>query len=315
MRVAIIGVGAMGCLFGARLAPHAQVEMLGNWREAVDAIRKNGIILESNEPVQTVPAFASQDTADIRKSDLAIIARKSWQTESAAEQAAQVLARDGIALTVQNGLGNLEKIARVVGARRTGLMVTTLGATVTAPGKIRLAGSGATYIGANSAARAQLELIAALFEHAGLETHLAEDVQAMLWSKLAVNCGINALTALLNIPNGGLVTNPDAEELMVRAARECAGVARAQGIAIDPASVVDQVRQVAHSTATNSSSMLQDRLRGAPTEIDAINGAVAQYGAQLGVPTPTNELLWRLVRVIANLDPEPHSESLQGKNF
>lgn len=294
----------MGCLFGARLAPHAQVRMLGSWREAVDAIRNRGIIVESGDKKQVVQAFATDDPRDIKDGDLAIIARKSWQTEDAAKQALQVLARDGIALTLQNGLGNLEKIARVVGAQRTGLVVTTLGAALIGPGMIRFAGGGASTICAKSASRERLKDIAALFERAGLETHLTDNLDVILWTKLAVNCGINALTALLNIQNGDLLRRPDAEELMGRATRECAAVARAQNIAIDSDSVVDEVRRVALATATNQSSMLQDRLRGAPTEIDVMNGAVAQLGARLGVPTPTNEMLWRLVRAMTRSESD-----------
>ncbi|MBI3537116.1 MAG: 2-dehydropantoate 2-reductase [Chloroflexi bacterium] len=299
MRIAIIGVGAMGCLFAARLSRVANVKMLGTWRDGVDAIRARGIALDSATENETTRVFATLDPNDIGECDLAIIARKSWQTDHAAEQTAQILARAGIALTLQNGLGNFEKIARAVGAQRAALGVTTQGAALIGPGHIQYAGGGATHIGGDQPA---LEQIVELFQRAGFETHRSENVQSLLWSKLAVNCGINALTAILRAPNGELIARADAAELMRRAARECAAVARARGIELPYADAGERAREVARVTARNRSSMFQDLLRGAPTEIEAINGAVAREGARLGVPTPTNEMLWHLMRAIVNGD-------------
>jgi 2-dehydropantoate 2-reductase len=144
--------------------------------------------------------------------------------------------------------------------------------------------------------------VAEVFQRAGLsaETVPDEAAEGLLWGKLAVNCGINALTALLRVPNGELLRRPEARALMEAAADECARVARARGIALPYADAGVQARRVADSTASNRSSMFQDILRGAPTEVDAINGAVAQAGAALGVPTPINETLWRLVRALAD---------------
>ena len=298
MRVAIIGVGAMGCLFGARLAPFAQVKLLGTWRAGVDAICEHGIIVDSATGTQRVRVIATTQVDAIGECDLAIIARKAWQTQGAAVQAARLLAPDGLALSMQNGLGNIEQIAQIVGAHRAALGVTTQGSALVAPGHIRYAGGGPTHIGATAETRARLQNVVVLFEQAGFETHLADDVQGLLWGKLAVNCGINALTAILRLPNGELLARADAEELMIRASQECAKVARAQGIALPYADAGARVREVAQATAINQSSMLQDVARDAPTEIEAINGAVAREGARLGVPTPTNEMLWRLVRAL-----------------
>lgn len=315
MRIAIIGVGAMGCLFGARLAQHAKVKLLGTWPEGIAALCEHGIVIESAGGKENVPIFSTNDPAEIGECDLAIIARKAWQTPHAAEQVAQVLAPNGIVLTIQNGLGNLEKIAQAVGAQRAALAVTTQGAALVGPGHVRYAGGGATHIGAISETRARLAAVAGLFERAGFETYLTGNVQSLLWGKLVVNCGINALTAILRVPNGELLNRADAEELMIRAARECAAVARAKGIALPYSDAAEEARKVARLTATNKSSMLQDLLRNAPTEIDAINGAVAIEGTRLGVPTPTNEMLWRLIRAISNytsqVDPVIQPETIE----
>jgi 2-dehydropantoate 2-reductase len=310
----------MGCLFGSRLAPYAQVKMLGTWRAGVDAIASQGISVESvqggvTQDEDRMQVFATIDPSAIGECDLVIVARKSWQTEQAALHAAKILAPEGIVVTLQNGLGNIEKIASVVGADRAALAVTTQGATLVGPGHVRHVGGGPTHIGATPATRRRLESVTELFKRAGFETYLAEDVESLLWGKLVANCGINALTAILRVPNGELLARHDAEVLMMRAAEECAAVARAKGVTADFADGRERVREVARLTAANRSSMLQDLLRDAPTEIDAINGAVAFEGARLGVPTPTNEMLWRLVRALVNHTPLPQQSTQALKEF
>lgn len=296
MRIAIIGVGAMGCLFGAKLAPLAEIKMLGTWCDGVNAIRDHGIHFTSSEGESFVRVSATDRVQDVGVNDLAIIARKAWQTETAARQAAQILAPHGMALTMQNGLGNFEILRSYVGPMRAALGVTTQGSTLIGPGHVRYAGGGLTTIGVTQETTSFVAEIAGLFERAGFETHLADDVQGLLWGKLAANCGINALTSLLQIRNGELLRRQDAEEIMIRAARECYDVALAKGVKMPYADPAEYVRMVAQKTAKNFSSMYQDRERCAPTEIEAINGAVCKEGKRVGIPTPTNEMLWHLVR-------------------
>jgi 2-dehydropantoate 2-reductase len=137
-----------------------------------------------------------------------------------------------------------------------------------------------------------------LFRRAGFECDACSpgEAQSLIWGKLCVSCGINGLTALLRIPNGELLSRPTATDLMVRAATECASVANAMGINLPFADIAAHVKQVAEKTAENRSSMLQDILRNAPTECDAINGAVAREGLRIGIQTPVNEMLWSLIR-------------------
>ena len=178
------------------------------------------------------------------------------------------------------------------------LGVTTQGATLLGPGHVRPGGDGPTHIAGPA-------WLAALFERAGCEAHTVApaQVESLLWGKLAANCAINALTALLRVPNGELLQRPDAAALMDLAAEECAAVARARGIALPFPDAAGQARRVAKQTFLNHSSMFQDILRGAPTEVEAINGAVAQAAERLGVPAPVNTTLWRLVRALAASAP------------
>lgn len=297
MKIGIVGTGAMGSLFAAHLAPHANVTVLGTWRAAVDEINARGIHLEREEQHFHIAVHAANEPHSVRNIDLALIAVKAHQTERAARWAQEILKTNGIALTLQNGLGNYEILAQHVGETRAAIGVTMQGATLLGPGHVRHAGRGMTTIASTAHTRGALQATADLFNHAGIETHLDNDVQSLMWGKLVVNSAINALTAIYRVPNGYLVENPETRALMSAAAQETANVANALGIQLPYSDPAARAIQVAAATATNKSSTLQDILRGAPTELDRINGAVVREGKRLGVPTPVNE---QLMRVMSN---------------
>lgn len=297
MRIGIIGTGAMGSLLAAYLAPHAEVTVLGTWQEAVDAINAHGVQLERDGQNHFVSVRATSNPSTLHDIDTAIVAVKAHQTERAARWASEILKPKGIALTLQNGLGNYEILAQHVGQGRAAMGVTMQGATLIGAGHVRHAGHGLTTLASTRKTHAPLKELAELFNQAGIETHLAEDVQSLMWGKLVINSAINALSAIYRVPNGWLVENPETRALMSAAARETADVASALGITLPYHDPAERAIQVATATASNKSSTLQDVLRGAPTELDRINGAVVREGKRLGVPTPVNE---QLLRVMSN---------------
>jgi 2-dehydropantoate 2-reductase len=296
--VLIVGTGAMACLFGARLAPLARVTLLGTWREGLAALSQHGIRLEAGGMEQVQRVRATSNAAECRGARFALVLVKSWQTERATRMLSVCLAEEGVALTLQNGLGNLEQLTAALGGERVALGVTTTGATLLGPGRVRAGGSGPTH----AARHPRLAPGLALLRAGGFLVEEAEDVEGLLWGKLAVNAAINPLTALLKVPNGRLLELPEARALMGEAALETAAVARAAGIRLPYRDPVAQAEEVARRTSENQSSMLQDRLRRAPTEIDAINGSVADEGGRRGIPTPVNRTLWRLVRAAVGME-------------
>jgi len=286
----------MACLFAARLsAAGSQVSMLGTWREGLEALRQQGVIVDHPDGSQdSYPVRATDDPAECRGACHALVLVKSWQTERAARQLEACLAPEGVALTLQNGMGNREKLAAILGAQRVALGVTTLGANLLAPGRVRPAGDGVISLSVHSRLNSLMETL----HMAGFNVEYAPDPDALLWGKLVINAAINPLTALLNVPNGDLLERPTARALMASAAREAAAVAASQGLHLpysDPAAAVETT---ARRTAANRSSMLQDVQRGAPTEIDAICGAIVSAGEQGGVPAPVNRTLWQLVKAL-----------------
>jgi 2-dehydropantoate 2-reductase len=287
----------MACLFGARLAAYANVTLLGTWPEGLAALRAHGVRLrEADGSEHQIAVAVSDDPAQCAGAKMALVLVKSWQTERAAAQLAQCLDPEGVALTLQNGLGNLEILQQSMGAERAALGVTTTGATLLGPGHVRAGGTGPTHLGRH----ARLEPLADLLRQAGFTIEFADDLQALLWGKLAINAGINPLTAILRVPNGVLNELPDAKILMQAAAVETSAVAAALGVSLPNEDVEAAVVDVAFRTAKNHSSMLQDILRGAPTEIDAISGAVARRAEALGISAPVNWTLWHLVCALVN---------------
>ena len=208
----------------------------------------------------------------------------------------QVLSPNGMALTLQNGVGNLERLTAVLGQNRASLGITSEGAALLEPGVLRHAGSGHTTIADASEAAIPPQEIVALFQAAGFATSLSANVDGLVWGKLAVNAGINPLTAVLQVPNGFLAENDAARALMTLAAQEVAAVAAAQNIQLPFADAAAQALAVAQATAANQSSMRQDLMNGRPTEIEAICGAVVAAGQRLGVATPVNLVLQTAVR-------------------
>ena len=300
MELLIIGAGAMGGLFGALLAPHAAVSLLTTNQEHAAVMGGHGLTLvDLDGATRRVPVRVLTDPQDYgRRADLVLVCTKTRATAQAAATARDLLAADGLALTLQNGLGNLEQLVAAVGAQRAAAGVTSQAATLLAPGRVRHAGSGPTVLGIPPGREEAITAVAGLFTRAGLETRISDDVDSLLWSKLIVNVGINALTALLRVPNGVLAQTPECDLLMARAVAEAVAVARALSIGLDGERQLERVREVCLRTADNRASMLQDILRGRPTEIDAINGAVVACGRQAGVATPVNLLLTQLVQAL-----------------
>ncbi len=299
MRVAIFGVGALGCLFGARLSPHAEVTLVGRWPEQLAALRGGPLhIMEAGGGEWDVWLRATDDARAAGPADVALILTKTPKTEAAAQGAARALAPDGLAITLQNGLGNLEVLARHVGPEHAALGVTTQGATLAGPGRLIAAGGGPTALATRPAIDGRVRHFADLCARAGVDVRVADDVDALLWGKLAVSAAINPLTALLRVPNGALLESPWARELLRQAADEVAAVAAARGIRLPFDNAGAQAEQVARQTAPNLSSMLQDVLRGAESESEAISGAVVRAAEVAGVDVLANRLLYALVRAL-----------------
>jgi 2-dehydropantoate 2-reductase len=318
MNIGIIGAGAMGSLLGFYLSARAEVWLLSHHQAHIEAIATHGLRCERDGIEEVRHPHITSDLAAIGPCDVVLVLVKSHQTAWAGEQARLLARTEGrgprtesgantlspqssvfspLVVTLQNGLGNREILVAALGEHRVGQGVTTLGATLLGPGRVRHAGQGLTVFGTASDPAGMMAL-AELFEACGLPSELTDDLDGLIWGKLVANAGINALSALLRVPNGALAATPQARALLERSATEAAAVAAARGVRLPYADPAGHALAVAQATGANRSSTLQDVLRGSPTEIDAINGAVAREGRHLGIPTPVNALLAELVAAL-----------------
>ena len=298
MNITIIGAGAMGGLFAARLdAAGEHVAVVDVWAEHIACINEKGLTLHEQDHSKLVAwPLALRRPEDAPTPDLIIIFVKSTMTRAAAESAKTVLGPHTCVLTLQNGLGNAELIADVVGADRVVAGTTAQGATLLGPGRIRHGGNGKTHIGCMTGGVDEYcQDLAGLFTRAGLPTVADTCVTSMIWGKLIINVGINAVTALLKIRNNQLVESEMARELVSMAVEEAVAVAEAAGVALPYEDPVHEVLAIATETGANHSSMLQDILHERKTEVEMINGAIVREGERLGVPTPVNKTLTLLI--------------------
>jgi 2-dehydropantoate 2-reductase len=294
--ILIVGTGALASLFAARLARARQpVTMLGTWQEGLKAIRENGVrFIDANGAEHQFHVPVTDNPRDFAGITHALVLVKAWQTERAAQQLRECLADDGLAVTLQNGLGNRETLMQSLGSDRVALGVTTTGATLLGPGLVKAGGEGPISIERNQA----LGPLDAALTSANFDVRIVEEARSLIWGKLVINSAIKPLTALLRVKNGELLERPPARAMMGALARETAQVAVAEKISLPFQDPVAAAENVARKTASNHSSMLQDVLRGAPTEIDAICGAVVKTAEKHNIPTPANWACWQLVRAL-----------------
>jgi len=299
MKIAMIGPGAMGSLFGGLLTRAGEdLTLVGYKKQQVETICSAGLTLEEKEGPQIIRMRATPDVTSVGKADLVIFFVKTYDTEKAVSDSLALEKEDTIFLTLQNGLGNEEVICKKIDRKKVMLGITGHGATLLRPGHVRHAGWGKTFIGElDHRITDRANRIAQMFYKAGIETEVSPNIHDQVWGKLLVNVGVNALTALTGFKNGQLLDYSETARLMENLVLEAAEVARRKGAHIeeDP---IEKVRKAAAITRENRSSMGQDFDRRRKTEIDAINGAVVSEGQLLGIPVPFNQTVTDLVRAI-----------------
>lgn len=297
--MAVVGAGGVGSVFGGRLAAAGHdVWLVHRRREVVDAVRRDGLRLDgANGETERIALQATDSTSEIGEVDLVLILTKATDTRVAAEAARCLMGDGSMALTLQNGLGNLETMADVLGAERVLLGMTYAGAALVGPGHVRHTATGQSFIGEpNGQYSTRAEQLARTFSESGMPTTATDRLWEMVWGKLVINAAMNATCGLTGASGEAAIHSPSASALLDLVAEETAAVAAALGIALPYPNAAARVRQHCLDVGPSKPSMLQDMERGRPTEIDAINGAVVRAGIRLGIPTPYNQALLLLVK-------------------
>jgi 2-dehydropantoate 2-reductase len=299
MKIAVVGAGAMGSVFGGMLAQGGQeVTLIDVWRESVEAINAHGLRVEDRAgEVRTARVPATTDPADVGPVDLVLVFVKCYHTEEAVRRAAPLLGPGTAVLSLQNGWGNAPRIDAIVGAERVLVGVTYHSATVLGPGRVQHAGRGMTFVGELDGSMSdRLRRLAEAFSAAGIEVTTTPEVIREIWSKLALNVCTLPTSALLRFYAGQLIEHEGTLNLMRGLLREAVAVARAQEIALDEEERWTAITGLLQRASGAKASMLQDVEKGNRTEIDVVNGAIVDAGRRLGIPTPYNDAMLWLVR-------------------
>jgi 2-dehydropantoate 2-reductase len=299
MHVGVMGAGAVGGFFGARLAQAGAAVTLIGRPAHVAAIAERGLELTSGGEVTLVPVAASTDVAALADADAVLVAVKSTDTDAVTTSLAAELAPDALIVSLQNGVDNAWRI-RERGAQPVVPAAVYVSAEMTGPGKLRHNGGGQLVVGRpmatdESAAMARLDRLVALFATAGIPCRRSDDIRVDLWTKLTANCAYNAISALTGLRYRHLTADAGVREVMGQVIDEIAAVARADGVPVETDALHDAVRRIAEVMPEALSSTAQDLQRGRLTEIDHLNGYVVRRGVALGVPTPVNRTLQALV--------------------
>jgi 2-dehydropantoate 2-reductase len=300
MHILILGAGALGSLLGGRLSLVTDVSLYSTNTAHMEAIQDHGLLIEEMDgQTSQLNIRACTDPSQLPvPPDLIIVLVKAYATFKAVSSILPHCQGATCFLTLQNGIGNWESIAEIVPQDRLMAGTTALGATFIGPGRVKHGGQGPTIIGQICSERTDqaLNSLIQLFGQANLPTEMTNSPQNHIWNKLMVNIGINAITALIDLPNGWIYDNHQARELATQAVQESLEVAQAKGIGLEHG-ILQRVFQVARDTAGNISSMNQDLRRKRQTEIEAINGAIVRLGKELGIATPVNTTLTNLIKI------------------
>jgi len=292
MKIAVMGAGAVGCYYGGMLARAGHAVTLIGRPTHVEAVRQNGLFMDTQSFQARVPMAASTDASPVQDAEVVLFCVKSTDTASAAAEIAPHLRDDAVIVSLQNGVDNIDRLQAVL-RQEICPAVVYVASEMAGPGHVKHHGRGELVIGRTASSRE----LAALFSGADVPVQVSDNVAGALWEKLILNCAYNALSAIAQLPYGRLVQGEGVEAVMRDVVQECLSVARAGGVAV-PGDVWESVQRIARTMPTQSSSTAQDLARGKHTEIDHLNGFIVRAGEARGIATPVNRVLHALVKLL-----------------
>ena len=311
MDILILGAGAMGSLFGGRLAeayPGWNIVLADVWAEHVRAMREKGLNLTDEDGSRSMKVKALLTSEVSERADVIMVFTKAQHTEAALAEIAEAAIDSNTRLvSLQNGLGGRERLAKFVPLERVIIGMTTFTSDFVAPGVIKSSGRGLTKM-MSAGGRADDEVMAEFCQalnKAGMSSEIDPLVEVQIWKKVGFNSAFNSLCAITRLDCGALGSTEAGRKLLFGLARECAEVAAAHGLELKADDIISLLEDSLVRHARHLPSMLQDIQAGRPTEIDSLNGAIIRLGKEKGVPTPINEMAYDLVMAITTAVVSP----------
>jgi 2-dehydropantoate 2-reductase len=299
MKVLAVGAGAMGCLYAAAFHRAGdEVTLVDVSRAQVDAINTQGLDLETRAGRELLPIPASLPENASGTADLILLFTKVFHTDAALEGAKHLIGPETHVLTLQNGLGNDERVARHVARERVLIGIASLPADLVSPGRVRSMGEGGSRLypafGGDAGFAAQ---VADALTKGGMTATLEPKIHEAIWEKAIFNAAMNPLCALTRRTPGFLGAHPESVAMIHDVVEEGVAAARANGIMIASKPIHDLTLVSRTDHADHEASMLQDVKAGRRTEVDSINGAIVEAAKRAGMAAPVTETLWRLVKL------------------
>ena len=292
MKIAVMGAGAVGCYYGGMMARAGHAVTLVARPAHVQAMNRYGLLLDTQTFRAHIPVQAGTDPAQVQGADAVLFCVKSTDTETAGEAIRPHLGPHTLVLSLQNGVDNAHRLSQVLGQPVVPAVVY-VATEMAGPGHVKHHGRGELLLGPWP----DCETFVATLTQAGIPAQVSSNVTGELWGKLIVNCAVNALSAITQMPYGPLADHAGVEDVMRDVVQECLAVARADGVSLtsDPWTTVQRIIQ---TMPAQRSSTAQDLARGKPSEMDHLNGYVVRRGAAQGIPTPANRVLYTLVKAL-----------------
>lgn len=299
MKIAVIGPGAMGLLFGSYLSRQNEVTLVGTNPAKMHTIQENGVTVREMDGSETVyhPA-ATADAAALPPADLVLLQVKASASQAALAKNKNLIGPDTLLLTLQNGMGHETLLEQFAPAERVIIGTTQQGSYKLGETAVCHSGGGKTYLGAVTGDSSRFAPLAAMFAACGFPCEVSAQVQGMIWDKLMINASSSVLSGILQVPQGYVEQDPHAWTLAEKLIRELCAAATAEGYPFDAEEQIARIRLHLQKAPTGFTSIYADLKAGRRTEVDVINGAVVKAGHRCGVPVPTHELVVELVHAM-----------------
>lgn len=299
MRIAVLGGGAMGALYGGYLSRKNDVTIVDVNPALIDKVQKDGLVIAEPDGSSAVyhPAITG-DTAGMQPVDLMIVFVKAMFSQGALEKNRGLIGPDTYLMTLQNGSGHEDVLKLFVDDAHVIIGTTQHNSAVTGTGEIRHGGSGMTHLGNLTGNVESLEPIAQVFTESGLDADCVENVQKLIWQKMFTNVSASVLTGVLQVPLGYIAQNAQAWAICETLIREAVAVAAGEGLEFDAEQKIAEVRAVCEKSPNGLTSIYADLKNGRRSEVDTISGSVVRASERNGVPAPTHRAMVQLVHAL-----------------
>lgn len=305
MRIAVLGAGAMGSIYGGHLALHNEVYLVDTKPEVVRTINEQGIRLEENGEDHIYRPKAVTDTSALPEMDLIILFVKALFSRAALEGNRGLIGRNTYLLTLQNGSGHEDILGEFVAKDHIVIGTTEDQGTVLGMGHIRHGGTGGTNLGMLTPdAEGMLPRLKDTLDQCGFRAKIHENIQQLIWNKLFVNVALSAVTAVLNVRMGFIAQDPHAFALSAQLLHEAVAVAHALGLEADEAHLLEEIRATSERVPEGITSICADLSKGRKTEVDTISGSVVRAARKCGIDVPAHEFLVNMVHAMENRPAE-----------